>query len=69
LAGGQACEGAGYYYPPTILDCSDVADAVSLTTELFGPVLSVDSFSSEQEAIQNPTVRLMVWQLVCLPTI
>lgn len=53
VTGGQVCEGAGYYYPPTILDCSDVADAASLTTELFGPVLSVDSFSSEQEAIQK----------------
>ncbi|MDR6495258.1 aldehyde dehydrogenase (NAD+) [Paraburkholderia terricola] len=53
LAGGKAIERAGYYYAPTILDCAGVANADSITTELFGPVLSVDTFATEQEAIEK----------------
>ncbi|CAG9227154.1 Putative aldehyde dehydrogenase DhaS [Paraburkholderia tropica] len=53
LAGGKALDRAGFYYAPTILDCSSVPDADSITTELFGPVLSVDTFSNEQEAIEK----------------
>lgn len=53
LAGGKALDRGGFYYAPTILDCSSVPDADSITTELFGPVLSVDTFSSEQEAIEK----------------
>lgn len=53
LTGGQAIDRAGYYYPPTILDCSDVPQADCVMTELFGPVLSVVSFSNEAEAIQK----------------
>lgn len=53
LAGGKAIERAGYYYAPTILDCTGVANADSITTELFGPVLSVDTFTTEQEAIDK----------------
>jgi (Z)-2-((N-methylformamido)methylene)-5-hydroxybutyrolactone dehydrogenase len=51
LTGGKAIERAGYYYAPTILDCTGVENADSITTELFGPVLSVDTFTTEQEAI------------------
>lgn len=50
-AGGHCLDRAGYYYAPTILDCSQSNHADSITTELFGPVLSVDSFKDEQEAI------------------
>lgn len=53
LAGGKALDRGGFYYAPTILDCSSVPDADSITTELFGPVLSVDTFSTEQEAIEK----------------
>ncbi|MGF6971258.1 acyl-CoA reductase-like NAD-dependent aldehyde dehydrogenase [Paraburkholderia sp. WC7.3g] len=53
LTGGKAIERAGYYYAPTILDCTGVANADSITTELFGPVLSVDTFATEQEAIEK----------------
>ena len=51
LTGGRRLERAGHYYPPTIVDCSGLAEADSLATELFGPVLSVDTFDSEAEAI------------------
>ncbi|KAF1032928.1 MAG: NAD/NADP-dependent betaine aldehyde dehydrogenase [Burkholderia lata] len=53
LAGGNRLERDGYYYAPTILDCTGVDAADSITTELFGPVLSVDTFESEQEAIDK----------------
>jgi aldehyde dehydrogenase (NAD+) len=53
LAGGKTLERDGYYYAPTILDCTSVSNADSITTELFGPVLSVDTFTSEQEAIEK----------------
>ena len=39
------------YYLPTILDCSNVEDASSVTNELFGPVLSVLTFDTEEEAV------------------
>lgn len=47
----QKFDGPGYYYPPTILDCSGCPQAESVTRELFGPVLSVLSFRDEAEAI------------------
>ncbi|KAA8735371.1 aldehyde dehydrogenase [Acinetobacter qingfengensis] len=53
ITGGNTPEGKGYYYPPTILDCSQTPQADSITTELFGPVLSVDVFYDETEAIQK----------------
>lgn len=51
ITGGYAIDSTGYYYPPTILDCSANHHADSVTTELFGPVLSVISFKDEAEAI------------------
>ncbi|MFI8033224.1 (Z)-2-((N-methylformamido)methylene)-5-hydroxybutyrolactone dehydrogenase [Acinetobacter sp. ABJ_C3_5] len=53
LTGGKSLAREGYYYSPTILDCSDVPQADCVMTELFGPVLSVVSFSTEAEAIQK----------------
>ncbi|MEM9126820.1 MAG: aldehyde dehydrogenase family protein, partial [Pseudomonadota bacterium] len=51
ITGGHPVDRDGFYFPPTILDCSDVPDADSLTHEFFGPVLSVVSFKTEAEAI------------------
>ena len=52
ICGGRRAAGfAGYYYEPTILDCSSVR-APCVDIELFGPVLSVLSFSDEEEALQ-----------------
>lgn len=53
LTGGSIPDRDGYYYLPTILDCSAAPLADCITTELFGPVLAVDSFESESEAIQK----------------
>lgn len=51
VTGGSKIDGAGYYFPPTILDCDDVASP-SLIEEFFGPVLSVVSFETEAEALR-----------------
>lgn len=51
VTGGHPIDRDGFYFPPTILDCSDVQDADCLTNEFFGPVLSVVSFETEAEAI------------------
>ncbi|MBJ9985277.1 aldehyde dehydrogenase [Acinetobacter sp. S40] len=53
LTGGKSLDRQGYYYPPTILDCSEVPHADCVMTELFGPVLSVVSFETEAEAIEK----------------
>ncbi|MGB0872125.1 MAG: NAD-dependent succinate-semialdehyde dehydrogenase, partial [Solirubrobacterales bacterium] len=50
LTGGQRLDGAGFYYPPTVIgDLTD--DAAILTDEVFGPVAPIKSFSTEQQAI------------------
>ncbi|MEK6347258.1 MAG: aldehyde dehydrogenase [Burkholderia sp.] len=53
LTGGHALERDGYYYAPTILDCTGVDRPDCITKELFGPVLSVDTFETEAEAIEK----------------
>ncbi len=50
VTGGRAPHRPGFYYPPTILDCDNVA-AAATTTELFGPVLTVESFHTEEQAV------------------
>jgi succinate-semialdehyde dehydrogenase/glutarate-semialdehyde dehydrogenase len=50
LVGGQARDGAGYFYQPTVL--ADVPDdAELLREEIFGPVAPVKGFADEDEAI------------------
>lgn len=51
VTGGKALDGDGFYYQPTILDCDGVASP-SLVNEFFGPVLSVVSFETEEEALR-----------------
>jgi aldehyde dehydrogenase (NAD+) len=51
VTGGKAIDGAGFYYPPTILDCSANPQAAAITQELFGPVLSVVTFDTEEQAL------------------
>jgi succinate-semialdehyde dehydrogenase/glutarate-semialdehyde dehydrogenase len=50
IVGGQARNGAGYFYNPTVLtDIPD--DAKLLSEEIFGPVAPVKGFADEDEAI------------------
>ena len=52
IAGGEALHGdsGGYYYAPTIFDRVDAASDL-FQREVFGPVLSVTSFTNEEAAI------------------
>ncbi len=52
LSGGAPVDRDGLYFPPTIIDCSDAPDAPCLTSEFFGPILSVLGFDTEAEALQ-----------------
>jgi succinate-semialdehyde dehydrogenase/glutarate-semialdehyde dehydrogenase len=52
LCGGEALDGPGYFYPPTVL--SDVSeDARLLKEEIFGPVAPIKGFKSEDEALAS----------------
>lgn len=51
ITGGAALDRAGFYFAPTILDCSDAPDAPAISEEFFGPILTVVSFDSEEQAI------------------
>ena len=48
--GGTVPDGAGYFYPPTVLT-GVTADAEILRTEIFGPVAPIVTFDDEHEAI------------------
>jgi succinate-semialdehyde dehydrogenase/glutarate-semialdehyde dehydrogenase len=51
VTGGQAPDGPGYFYPPTVL--LDVPlDSEINVQEIFGPVAPISTFESEEEAIR-----------------
>jgi succinate-semialdehyde dehydrogenase/glutarate-semialdehyde dehydrogenase len=52
VTGGQAPDGPGYFYPPTVL--LDVPAESSINTEeIFGPVAPITTFESEADAIRQ----------------
>jgi succinate-semialdehyde dehydrogenase / glutarate-semialdehyde dehydrogenase len=52
LVGGEALDGPGYFYAPTVL--RDVpSDARVLREEIFGPVAPIATFTSDDEAIRS----------------
>jgi aldehyde dehydrogenase (NAD+) len=51
ITGGKALEKDGWFFPPTIIDCTNTPEAPCLKEEFFGPVLSVQGFDSEAEAL------------------
>lgn len=55
--GGKAIEGPGYFIEPTVVTGVPAGAAIA-STEIFGPVVSVETFSTEEEAITraNETV-------------
>ena len=50
LAGGSRVESAGYFWEPTVVSGLRQGDEV-VRTEVFGPVITVQEFSSEDEAV------------------
>jgi len=53
ISGGHALDKEGFYYLPTIIDCDNVENAPCLVNELFGPVLSIQSFTDEADALNK----------------
>jgi succinate-semialdehyde dehydrogenase/glutarate-semialdehyde dehydrogenase len=51
LLGGQRLEGPGFFYPPTALELSP-ARMREFDEEIFGPVVAVTPFASDQEALE-----------------
>ena len=52
LTGGKTPDGPGFFYPATVL--TNVPDrAKMLNEEIFGPVASIQTFKSEEEAIRR----------------
>ncbi len=50
LTGGDAMEGAGYFYAPTLIG-GVAQDNPAIVEEIFGPVLTVQTFETEEEAL------------------
>jgi aldehyde dehydrogenase (NAD+)/aminobutyraldehyde dehydrogenase len=55
--GGNAMEGPGYFIEPTVVTNVPAGAAIT-STEIFGPVVSVETFSTDEEAVAraNETV-------------
>ena len=51
LAGGNALEGPGTFYEPTVVE-GVVHGSAILREEIFGPVLAISTFSDEDEAVR-----------------
>jgi succinate-semialdehyde dehydrogenase/glutarate-semialdehyde dehydrogenase len=51
LTGGQSVDGPGSFYEPTVLDRLSPQAAI-LREEIFGPVLGIIRFSTEEEAVE-----------------
>jgi aldehyde dehydrogenase (NAD+) len=49
--GKRLSDRAGNYFPPTLIECTR-PDTATLKTEMFGPVISLLPFDTEQEAIE-----------------
>ncbi|WP_430593408.1 gamma-aminobutyraldehyde dehydrogenase [Humidisolicoccus flavus] len=50
--GGTAREGNGYFYEPTLVSGLQQDDE-AIQTEIFGPVITAQKFSTEEEALRN----------------
>jgi 1-pyrroline dehydrogenase len=51
IAGGSVVDSPGYFYTPTIVDGVEQNDRI-VQEEVFGPVMTVQTFTTEEEAIQ-----------------
>ncbi|MDQ4127628.1 MAG: gamma-aminobutyraldehyde dehydrogenase [Actinomycetota bacterium] len=51
VTGGQKVNGSGFFYSPTVVSGLRQEDEAS-QTEIFGPVITVQSFSDEDEAVR-----------------
>jgi len=51
VVGGEAPGGPGFFYPPTVVAGVEQTDELA-QSEIFGPVITVQRFSDEEEAIR-----------------
>ena len=51
VTGGQKVDGSGYFYAPTVVSGLRQDDEMS-QTEIFGPIITVQPFSDEDEAVR-----------------
>jgi succinate-semialdehyde dehydrogenase/glutarate-semialdehyde dehydrogenase len=51
LTGGQAIDGPGHFFQPTVIDKLSPQAAI-MREEIFGPVLGIIRFSTEEEAVE-----------------
>ncbi len=51
LVGGEAADGPGYFYPPTVLVDVPPDSAINVE-EIFGPVAPITTFSTDDEAVE-----------------
>jgi len=51
VTGGERLGEHGYFYAPTIIDGLRSGDEL-VTTEIFGPVITVETFTDEDEAVR-----------------
>lgn len=51
MAGGSQIKGAGYFFEPTVI-CDLKQSDEMIQNEMFGPVITVQKFSDEQEALK-----------------
>jgi aldehyde dehydrogenase (NAD+) len=54
LTGGEVMDGAGYFYEPTLI-AGVAQDNPAIVEEIFGPVLTVQTFETEEEALALST--------------
>jgi aldehyde dehydrogenase (NAD+) len=60
VVGGKRMDREGYFYKPTLL-CGVDANSPAVTEEIFGPVLTIQTFEDEEEALalaDHPTYGL-----------
>jgi betaine-aldehyde dehydrogenase len=50
VTGGQPSDGPGYFFPPTVVAGLQPTDEMA-TTEIFGPVITVQRFTDEDQAV------------------
>jgi betaine-aldehyde dehydrogenase len=51
VVGGEAPSGPGFFYPPTVVAGVEQGDELA-QSEIFGPVITVQSFSDEDQAVE-----------------
>jgi betaine-aldehyde dehydrogenase len=51
VTGGESASGAGYFYAPTLIDGLHQDDEL-IRTEIFGPVITVQTFDDEAQAVE-----------------